>query len=287
MSPTPSSKRTSTRGNFMSVSLPVWRRLSSRVTSLENAIRCNANARCVGTGIDSKRPRAVAQVHVVRRISPVGIVGTVFDVNTTAKIGNGGGKSSGRTNVGILRCREDGRGEQTSEEGRGGDDDGVAARRGDVRVEKEDRRTNMIRKHRRIEQTGTRRGLKCNLYRACVDVEMYGAISIILGDGKSHTRVRYPNVTSIFCGRRSTQNVKENVIMRAHAFHAVVKNLPPSLRRQQRRTRQSSHKHRRGESHESKNAFVAARFGEIERAVPVIRRALPINPNPQNDREHG
>ena len=43
----------------------------------------------------------------------------------------------------------------------------------------------MIRKHRRIEQTGTRRGLKCNLYRACVDVEMYTARYrvLFLGDG--------------------------------------------------------------------------------------------------------
>ena len=153
--------------------------------------------------IDSKRPRAVAQVHVVRRISPVGIVGTVFRRKHDCKNRQRWeSKSSGRTNVGILRCREDGRGEQTSEEGRGGDDDGRGARgerRRSGRKRGSKRRTNMIRKHRRIEQTGTRRGLKCNLYRACVDVEMYTARYrvVFLGDGKSHTRVRYPNVNLI------------------------------------------------------------------------------------------
>ena len=59
----------------------------------------------------------------------------------------------------------------------------------------------MTRKHRRIEQTGTRRGLKCNLYRACVDVEMYTAryrVVFLKGMEKAtHVKVRYPNVNLI------------------------------------------------------------------------------------------
>ena len=89
--------------------------------------------------IDSKRPRAVAQVHVVRRISPVGIVGTVFRRKHDCKKGNGGVRvpeeqtsvfyDVEKTVEASKRAKRDG--EETTT---------VAARaeRGDVRVEKED-----------------------------------------------------------------------------------------------------------------------------------------------------